>query len=414
MDAEAFVKEYYVARKGTNSVKWDILGEAYGDPDLLPLWVADMDFQTCPAVREALKKRVDHGAFGYSVVPDSFYEAFGAWEAQYGYRPSKEEIRFSAGVVTMLYRLVRCFTEPDDSVLILTPVYYPFRNAIRSNGRNAVECDLKEDGDRFVIDFEAVERAVTEQQVKMTILCSPHNPVGRVFTEEELSELLRIFARHGVLVISDEIHQDFHFDGHTQHCLIGVRDKLRKAGEQMPEAIALTAPSKTFNLAALGFSLAMMPDERPRALYDAYMKALGEPGVDVLAATAAEAAYRYGAEWLEGVKSVIIGNHRRIRERLAAECPSIRIMDLEGTYLPFMDLRGVVDVIHPTKPPVLVAGSETNGDMADLVQSRAGLAVDYGEWFGKHFAGFIRLNLATHPDIVDEAVTRLIKVASDR
>ncbi|MBP5295056.1 MAG: aminotransferase class I/II-fold pyridoxal phosphate-dependent enzyme, partial [Lachnospiraceae bacterium] len=235
------------------------------------------------------------------------------------------------------------------------------------------------------------------------------NPVGRVFTEDELSELLRIFARHGVLVISDEIHQDFHFDGHTQHCLIGVRNRLRDAGEKMPEVIALTAPSKTFNLTALGFSLAMFPDEGPRAVYDAYMKALGEPGVDVLAATAAEAAYRYGNEWLEGVKSVIIGNHRRIRERLAKECPKIRIMDLEGTYLPFMDLRGVVDTAHPKKAPVMIAGSETNGVMAELVQEKAKLAVDYGEWFGKNFAGFIRLNLATHPDIVDEAVTRLLK-----
>ena len=413
MDAEAFVKEYYVPRKGTNSVKWDILKEAYGDPDLLPLWVADMDFRTCPAVLQALKKRIDHGAFGYSVVPDSFHEAFGAWERQYGYEPPKDEIRFSAGVVTMLYRLVRCFTRPGDSVLILTPVYYPFRKAIEENARTAVEVDLREEGSHFVIDFEAVERAVAERQVKMSILCSPHNPVGRVFTDEELSALLRIFARHGVLVISDEIHQDFHFGKHEQHCLIGVRDRMRAAGEAVPEVIALTAPSKTFNLASLGFSVGMFPDERPRKTYDAYMKALGEPGVDVLAATAAEAAYRHGAEWLEGVKSVILGNHRRIRERLAAECPKVRILDLEGTYLPFMDLRGVVDVAHPSKPPVLIAGSETNADMADLVQNRAGLAVDYGEWFGKNFAGFIRLNLATHPDIVDEAVTRLIKAVSD-
>ncbi len=414
MDAETFVKEYYVPRKGTNSIKWDILEEAYGNPDLLPLWVADMDFQTCPAVLQALRKRVDHGAFGYSVVPDSFHEAFGAWERQYGYEPPKDVIRFSAGVVTMLYRLVRCFTEPGDSVLILTPVYYPFRKAIEENGRTAVQVDLQEEGSRFVIDYEAVERAVAERQVKMTILCSPHNPVGRVFTEEELSELLRIFARHGVLVISDEIHQDFHFDGHTQHCLISIRDRMRAAGEAVPEVIALTAPSKTFNLAALGFSVGMFPDEGPRSVYDAYMKALGEPGVDVLAATAAEAAYRHGAEWLEGVKSVIIRNHRRIRERLAAECPKIRIMDLEGTYLPFLDLRSVVDVAHPSKPPVRIAGSETNADMADLVQNRAGLAVDYGEWFGRNFAGFIRLNLATHPDIVEEAVTRLLQAVSGR
>ena len=411
MDAETFVREYYVPRKGTNCIKWDILQEAYGNPDLLPLWVADMDFKTCPEVLEALRERIAHGAFGYSLVPDSFYEAFAAWEAQYGYTPDKSVIRFSAGVVTMLYRLVRCFTEPGDQVLILTPVYYPFRKAIEENGRTAVQVDLREDGSRFVIDYEAVERAVAAQDVKMTILCSPHNPVGRVFTEEELSELLGIFGRHGVLVVSDEIHQDFHFEEHTQHCLIGVRDRLQAAGEKMPEVISLTAPSKTFNLASLGFSVAMFPDEEPRNSYDAYMKALGEPGVDILAATAAEAAYRYGAEWLSGVKAVILQNHRRIRERLAAECPAIRIMDLEGTYLPFMDLRGVVDIAHPMKPPIRIAGSETNADIADLVQNKAGLAVDYGEWFGKNFAGFIRLNLATHPDIVEEAVTRLIRAA---
>ncbi|MBR4768952.1 MAG: hypothetical protein IK088_08250, partial [Lachnospiraceae bacterium] len=190
------------------------------------------------------------------------------------------------------------------------------------------------------------------------------------------------------------------------------RDRLREEGEEIPEVVALTAPSKTFNLASLGFSVAMFPDEGLRQTYDAYMKALGEPGVDILAATAAEAAYRYGAEWLEGVKAVILGNHRRIRERLAAECPAVKIMDLEGTYLPFMDLRGAVDVAHPTKPPVRIAGSETNADIADLVQNRAGLAVDYGEWFGKNFAGFIRLNLATHPDMVDEAVTRLVKAVN--
>lgn len=409
MDAESFVREYAVARKGTNSIKWDILGGAYGDPDLLPLWVADMDFRTCPAILDAMRRRISHGAFGYSVVPDSFYEAFAAWERQYGYEPGKEVIRLSAGVVPMLYRLVRCFTDPGDRVLILTPVYYPFRKAIEENGRIAVQCDLVEQGSRFVIDYDAVERAIMENDVKMTILCSPHNPIGRVFTEEELSELLRVFGRHGVLCVSDEIHQDFHFDGHRQYCLAGVRDRLRAAGGKMPEVIALTAPSKTFNLASLGFSVAMFPDEGPRKAYDDYARALGEPGVDVMGATAAEAAYRYGAEWLEGVRSVIIGNHRRIRERLAAECPEIRIFDLEGTYLPFMDLRAVVDTAHPKLPPVMLAGSETNGDMADLVQNRAGLAVDYGEWFGKNFAGFIRLNLATHPDIVEEAVTRLIK-----
>ena len=413
MDAERFVKEFYTERKGTNSIKWDILGSAYGDPDLLPLWVADMDFRTCPAVLEAMKRRIDHGAFGYSYVPDSFYEAFSAWERQYGFEPAKDMIRFSAGVVSMLYRLVRCFTKPGDRILILTPVYYPFRKAIEENGRTAVQCDLREEGSRFVIDFEAVERAVSENDVKMTILCSPHNPVGRVFTEEELSGLLRIFARHGVLVVSDEIHQDFHFDGHEQHCLAGLRDRLRAEGEDMPEVIALTAPSKTFNLASLGFSVAMFPDEGLRKIYDEYMKELGEPGVDVLAVTAAEAAYRYGKEWLQGVKSVIIGNHRRIRERLAAECPEVRIFDLEGTYLPFMDLRAVVDIAHPKMPPAVIAGSETNGDMADLVQKRAGLAVDYGEWFGKNFAGFIRLNLATHPDIIDEAVTRLLTAVKE-
>ena len=213
MDFEKFCKENCVERRGTGTLKWDSLQDIFGDADLLALWVADMEIQSPPSVREALAKRVEHGVFGYGRVEDHYYEAFFAWQKKrHGIELAKNNVRFATGVVGSLYTAVRAYTQEKASVVICPPVYYPFYDAILNTGRNLVTCELDNQDGHYVLDLEKFEKAVTENQVEMFILCSPHNPVCRVWTEEELDGVLDICKRHNVLVLADEIHQDFAYD----------------------------------------------------------------------------------------------------------------------------------------------------------------------------------------------------------
>ena len=404
MTREEFVRKYAVERKETNCLKWDLLQERFGDPDLLPMWVADMEFHTCEAITDALKERLDQGVFGYSYIPDSYYQILFDWEERhFGYRPKKEEMRLATGVVPALYWFVNCYTEPGDAVMMLTPVYYPFHSAVTDCKRRLVTCDMDYEAGHFTVDFEKFEKLVKEQQVKLFLLCSPHNPAGRVWKEEELERMFSICEKYDILIVSDEIHQDFTFGVQKHIAALAVA-----GGKYKDRIVLVNAASKSFNLAALIHSNILIPSPELRKRYDAYRTQHNQTDINLLGLIATEAAYTKGEEWLESLKSVISANYTYVKEELAQHAPEITVCDMEGTYLPMLDLRKVVDIETETKTRK-VNFRPVSERLCEFVQDRCRLAVDYGAWFGENFDGFIRLNLATTPENVKQAVDNLIR-----
>lgn len=389
MNFEKFCKENCVERKGTGTLKWDSLQEVFGDPDLLPLWVADMEIQSPPAAREAIKKQAEHGTFGYGKVMDPYYDAFFGWmKDHHGVELEKDNLRFATGVVGSLYAAVRAYTEPDASVIICPPVYYPFYDAILNTGRKLVMCDLTNDGGHFYLDLEKFEKTIAENKPSMFILCSPHNPVCRVWTEQELEGALEICRKYGVLVVADEIHQDFTYT--PEHKFVSTA--LVGGGKYKDMLIILNSGSKTFNLAGLIHSHVIIFDKKLMETYDAYIKSIGSPEVNVMGVVGMGAAFRDGAEWFENVKALICHNYEYMKEAFAKDAPKIVLTPLEGTYLSWLDLRGYMD------------GKE----VADFIQKKCRLACDVGEWFSFEGHGFVRINLATDTKYIKMAVERII------
>jgi len=393
MEKTAFEKKYYVERFGTNCVKWDGMKTAYGELDLIPLWVADMDFRCPDSVVEAVQKAVNNGAFGYYETPDSYYDAFIAWEKEHrGYEVKREWLVYTPGVVSGLFAMVNACTEPGDTCLTLNPVYPPFFAAVRESGRKLVTSMMNDDHGVYTVDYADFEKKIVENDVKMYIHCSPHNPVGRVWTREELVTLLEICRKHGVLVVSDEIHQDIIMPGQTQIPTATV-------GDYSDMLVTMTAPSKTFNLAGCQTSFAIIPSDEIRAKFQKVFGSVHLGNGSSFGAIACEAAYTGGAEWLEGCIETIWNNYCYLRDTLAKELPAAVVSPLQGTYLSWVDLKDVFG----------------SGNTAEYTQKRARLAVNIGDGFygdGEN-KSHIRINLATSSDLIVEAVDRLIRVAKE-
>ena len=377
----------YVDRRGTGCEKWDGQEKTFGEGGLLGLWVADMDFKTAPCVRQALERLVDVGVFGYNFPPEGYYTAFADWQWEHhGYAVDRKWLRFTPGVVTGLNLLVQTLTEVQDAVIILSPVYYPFANAVRNNDRRLIECPLVNNGGAYSVDFARFERDIAENDVRAFILCSPHNPVGRVWTGEELRRMLDICRKHDVKVIADEIHNDFVFAPHTHHCAAAV-------GSYDDMLVTLMAPSKTFNLAGCQNAFVILPDETLRRQFDALQKTLAMTSGNMFGYVAAAAAYRGGAAWFEEVKDTIWANYTFVRDELAARLPKAVVTELQGTYLMWIDFGAYL----------------APGELEDFFQHRCRLAVDYGRWFGPGADTMIRLNLATNHDTVQKAADAIIR-----
>lgn len=378
----------YVDRVGTDCSKWDSMDARFGDNDLMALWVADMDFMAAECVRKAAREYADFGIYGYYKVPDAYYQNFIDWEEKYHHcHIEKQWLRFSPGVVSPINWYVNMKTKPGDGIIVLTPVYYPFLDAIRDNGRQLISCDLVRKDKVYHIDYADFEKKIVDNKVKLFILSSPHNPVGRVWKKEELEQLLAICRKHQVFVVADEIHHDLIMPGyeHTEILNIpGYTDML----------VVLTAGSKTFNLAGCKNSFVILPDEKLRQEYDDFLAALRIRGGNAFGYVVVAAAFGGGRPWLEGVIDIIRKNAQYVEETLAEKLPEAVVSPLEGTYLQWVDLGAYV------KP------NETQ----ELIQNKCRLAVDYGEWFGgERFGSFIRLNLATSPENIKEAVSRIVK-----
>ena len=388
MQKEKFLKEYLVERKGTYSLKWDALDKRFGNADLISMWVADMEIKAPKEVIEALKERCEHGVFGYSYVSDEYYNSVIKWlKEKHNYEIKKEWLRFTNGVVTAIYCFVNIFTKVDDAILILTPVYYPFHNAVKDNNRKLITCDLKNTDGYFTIDYDEVEKKIVENKVKLFIQCSPHNPAGRVWKEEELAKILEICKKHNVLVISDEIHQDITMKGYKH-----IPSAIVANGKYADNLITVSAASKTFNLAGLIHSNIIISDDELRKKYDEEIKKINQTEINILGMLATQVAYEKGSEWLENVKEIIEDNFNYLKTELNKNIPEITITNLEGTYLVFLDLRKIIPI----------------DKVKEFIQDKCNLAIDFGEWFGASFKGFIRINLATDPEIVKKAVESII------
>lgn len=374
-------------RRDTDSEKWDGLSDVFGQSDVLPLWVADMDFKTPRCVRQALHQAVDHGAFGYYKIPRRFFDSILRWEKErHGTYWERDWIRTTNGVVSGLFHLLQAITEPQDGVLLLTPIYYPFFNVVKRTGRRLVCCPLREESGRYSVDMEAFERTVRDEKVKYFLLCNPHNPVGRVWTREELAAMLDCCRRHQVRVISDEIHHDLILSGHTHLSAASLWE-----GEGRP--VTFFSASKTFNLAGMKCSVLTLPDKDLRRRFDDFEAALGAGDCSTLDYVAVAAAYEGGGDWLDAVLGEIEGNYHLIKDRLAPY-PGVTVSPLEGTYLLWVDLGGVV-------PPER---------LKRFLLDTCRVAPDFGYWFypGEEVRDtHIRLNLAAPRQTIRTAADRL-------
>ncbi len=385
--------ETIIDRRGTGCLKWDAWSARDHAADDLPLWVADMDFKAPPAAIEALMERVQHGVYGYTLAPDSYYEAVQNWfETRHGWRPERSWFVMTPGVVFALSMAINSFTQPGDAVVIQPPVYYPFRLMIEDNGRKMVTSPLIYENGRYAMDYEGFERTLEESGAKLFILCNPHNPVGRAWTADELCRIGEICLAHNVLVIADEIHADFARPGFKHVPFASLCEKFAQ------NAIVCTAPSKTFNLAGLQLSNIFIPNADLRA---AFKRTLGRTGYDepsVFGVTATQACYEQGAEWLDQLKQVLNENYAVLEESVS-RMNGVSLVPLESTYLPWIDCNGLC--------------LDDEG-LKHLVEKEAKLWLDLGTMFGPEGSGFIRMNLAAPKATIQEACARLEAAAAAR
>ncbi len=375
-----------IERRGTASLKWGSPDNPAGGPELLPLWVADMDFPAPPPVRAALRRRVRHGIYGYTREPESWFEAARQWSlARHGWRLERDWLLPCPGVVPAISLAVLAFTHPGDGVVIQPPVYYPFAECIRKNGREVVENPLRLEGSSYSFDLEQLERSITAR-TRLLLLCSPHNPVARVWRREELEGLAEVCLRRGLIVVSDEIHCDLVLPGHRHLPTAALSAELAR------RTLTLLSATKTFNLAGLGGSLAVIPDPELRRGFRTAKEALWTGVANACSVTAAEAAWRHGAPWLERVLSYVAGNYALLQDFLKARLPAARVFPLEGTYLAWLDFRGL---------------GLTDAELKRRILQQARVWLDDGPMFGSGGEGCQRLNLACPRSILREALRRL-------
>lgn len=379
-----------IDRKGTRSLKYDFAVRRGKPKDVLPLWVADMDFQTSSYITDALEDMVKHGVFGYSESEEHYFGAVQNWmERHYNWHVKESWMTKTPGIVFALAMAVKAYTQENDAVLIQPPVYYPFKEVVEDNHRRLVNNTLVLGGDgTYTIDYKDFEKKIIEENVKLFILCNPHNPVGRVWTKEELERLGDICLKHGVFVVSDEIHADFVFERkHT------VFSEVKEAYRDI--SMICTSPSKTFNIAGLQISNIFISNPEKATAFRRQVAAAGYSQVGLPGLVACEAAYRHGDEWLEGVLAYIKANAEFTRAYLQEHLPRVKMTKLEGTYLVWLDFRNY---------------GLTDKELDEKILNQAGLWLDSGAVFGKCGEGFQRINIACPRKTLQQALDRLIDV----
>jgi len=373
-----------ICRLGTDCEKWDDLKNQFGVKDVIPMWVADMDFQSPQPVIEALKQRVEHGVYGYGLRSESYFESIVDWlKRRHQWSIKKEWITHSPGVIPALSLSIQSFTKPGDKIMIQPPVYHHFARVIQAAGREVVTNPLVLENGHYSIDFEDLEAKIDET-VKMLILCSPHNPVGRVWSKEELTRLGQICRKHNILVVADEIHCDFVFQTHTHIPFASISEEFAN------HSITCIAPSKTFNLMGVQTSSIIIPngEQRDRFNQELQTTSIGSP--NIFGAVALEAAYRFGEEWLDQVLDYLQGNLEYTLSYFRNNIPEINVIQPEGTYLVWLDCR-----------ELRFSGKELN----EFMLQNARVAMNQGQIFGKEGEGFMRLNIACPRSMLQKALS---------
>ncbi len=376
-----------IERRDTDSLKYDFAAKR-GMPDgLLPLWVADMDFRTPPCVIDALMEKSAHGIFGYSESREDYFKVLQGWfSRRFDWQVHPDWLVKTPGVVFAVCAAIRALTQSGDAVLIQQPVYYPFTESVEANRRKLVVNELVYDGSGYQIDFEDFEQKIKEDNVKLFILCNPHNPVGRVWTRDELIRMGDICVANGVTVISDEIHADFIYPGHAHAVFANLKPEFETI------TVTCTAPTKTFNLAGLQVSNIFVANRTLRHRIRQEMNRCGYSQINVMGLVACKAAYQKGEDWLEALKGYLEDNLKYLRAYLQKHIPEIKLVEPQGTYLVWLDCKAL-----------------TLSDKAldELIVSRAKLWLDAGTMFGQGGSGFQRINIACPRSVLKQALKQL-------
>ncbi|MCI7541060.1 MAG: pyridoxal phosphate-dependent aminotransferase [Veillonellaceae bacterium] len=392
MDAYNF--DEVIDRKGTNCLKYDFAVERGYPEGVLPFWVADMDFRTAPPVIEELERRVQHGIFGYTDPGADYRAAVWNWmKTQHDWTPAVGSLTITPGVVFALGMAVQSFTAPGDAVLIQQPVYYPFSSIILGNDRQLVNSPLVLKDGHYEIDFVDFEQKITSKNVKLFLLCNPHNPAGRVYTRDELQKMATICLQHGVTIVADEIHNDFIRKGYEHTVLASLGNDIAQ------HVVTCTAPSKTFNLAGLQISNIFIENESMRQKFRATIDHAGYSQPNALGMFAAQAAYEKGLPWLEALRDYLEQNYQKTKAFLAQHLPKVTLIEPEGTYLLWLDFR---------------AYGLSAKELDYLIVHEANLWLDSGHIFGKDGEGFERLNIACPWATLEQGLKQLARTFKNR
>ncbi len=369
-------------RRGTGSLKWD---EEYAE-NSLPMWVADMDFPAAPEIRKAIEERAAHGVFGYNIIPDGWYDAYiGWWRDRHGFTMERDWLIFCTGVVPAISSCVRKLTTPAEKVILQTPVYNIFFNSILNNGRVPLEAPLVRCGDRYSIDFQALEEAMADPQAMLMILCNPHNPVGRIWTHRELARIGKLAKKHGVTVISDEIHCDLTDPGTQYVPFASVSDACREV------SVTCLAPTKCFNLAGLQTAAVSVPDPMLRHKVWRALNTDEAAEPNSFAVCAAQAAFTKGGPWLDELRAYILQNKVTAAGFFKARLPKIAVTPSQATYLLWLDCSKITD---------------DTGALCAFIREKTGLRLSPGAQFGGDGRHFIRMNLATSASVLRDGLER--------
>lgn len=375
-----------IDRKDSNSIKWNIPKMEYGQDDILPMWVADMDFKVADEILEALKEPIDHGVIGYNLIPDSFYESIIDWlYDKYKWKVEKEWISFIPGIVPGISVATNEFTEENDEMLIQPPVYHPFYRVAENNNRKIVENPLKVNGEKYEMDFQDMKDKITKE-TKLAILCSPHNPVGRVWTKEELEEFSKICIENDILIVSDEIHSDLIYKGYRHTPTAAISEEIAM------NTITFMAPSKTFNIPGLFASVAIIPNKNIRDKFNNKLGQIELTHANTFSVAGFTAAYNHGKQWLEEAMEYMEENADYAVEYINENIKGVKTYKPEGTYLLWLDFNEL---------------GKTPEEINDLLIYKGKVMLNNGEMFGLGGEGFFRLNIGCPRETLEEGLNRI-------
>jgi cystathionine beta-lyase len=374
-----------IPRENTNSVKFDGRQYYFGTTDVTPLWVADMDFAVPECVTRALQERINHPVFGYTLYPESLYQSIIDWfERRHQWKIERDWILMAPGVVPSLFAAVQAFANKGEGVIVQPPVYFPFFSAVTTNNRKLIFNPLLEINGHYEIDFSHLE-ACAKQGAKLLMLCTPHNPVGRVWSEQELQEVLRIARQYDVTIVSDDIHADLTFSEST-HIMLG---RLAQPGDKIITAIA---PNKTFNIPGLGLSALIIPDAEQRNAMKQMFETLHMGNTNPLSIVAFEAAYREGDAWLNALMKYVEGTRDFVSDFLQKNVPQIKMTQPEATYLLWLDCRGL---------------GMTDPQLRDFFVKQCKVGMNPGTVFGEGGSGFMRMNIGASRSLIQASLARI-------